>query len=92
METNDGKIIRLEDRVARLESNAESEKETRSERNREFDKRVDKLESRIRTLEDKDLIHETKDKLIGKLYATIYTLAGIIIGLVGLWVAYSSKK
>ncbi len=57
---NETILIQIKEQLNRLVSDAESEKITRKERNREVDARIDKVSGRVHVLEDdkikKDLL------------------------------------
>lgn len=78
-------LTKITEQINRLVSDAESEKETKKERNRTMDERLAKLEV-FKT------ISETTAKNTNKMFRTIGFLTGVIISLVGLIVAYLSLK
>lgn len=78
-------LTKINEQLNRLISDAESEKETRKERNRAIDEQLHDF-GVFKT------ISETTVKNTNKMFRTIGFLTGIIISLVGLIVAYLSLK
>lgn len=78
-------LTKINEQLNRLISDAESEKETRKERNRAIDEKIHEFEV-FKT------ISETTAKNTNKMFRTIGFLTGVIISLVGLIVAYLSLK